>query len=501
MEMADFTGGMNTKAGPGAMLENEYGEAQNVYLWERGIAKRKGYDRYNGSARISTTNKGVGLCDAPFVAGNQIVGVAGSVIAKKETNTWTDITDVVSLTSNTPVLFTMINDNLVGVNGVDPAWYYSGTGNAAVLSGSNIPTAPAVCAGFHGRLFLAEGRRLAWSNYMADWTTFSSDDEQYFNDTITGLRVFGNSANELTSVLMIFTKNGGIHACRFAADISDGAGGYGIFVFEDISGKHGCVASKSVQECVMNDGSLIVVWADHDGLKCCTPDMKVIKLTDNIQPTWDALNAAQLSNAFGLYYKPRNWYMFFCANGTSTTHDRVLIFDTRVFKCVSFFDWAVSAANIVRISGIEYVIGSDYSGYWNRYDYGQNDNTAAINAYFYTRAMDNGYPLQEKGFMSINFQHALLGEYTINFQAYYDDRSQYTDSVTYSSVGTALGAFVLDQDVLARDSTLAMGSKEIAGRGHNIQLRVSNATADQPFRIHRMQVAYRMGRTSHLISA
>lgn len=501
MDISDFSGGMNTKAGPGAMLENEYGEARNVYLWERGIAKRKGYDRYNGSARISTSSKGVGIYDAPFVAGNQIVGVAGTVIGLKGTNTWTDITGSVTLTAGTPAMFTMINDNLVGVNGVNPAWYYAGSSTAATLSGANIPTAPTACAGFHGRLFLAEGRLLAWSNYMGSWTTFDADSNQYFNDVITGLRVFGNSANELTSILMIFTKNGGIHACRFAADISDGAGGYGIFVFEDISGKHGCVSPKSVQECVMDDGSIIVIWADYDGLKCCTPDMKVMKLTDNIQPTWDGLNAAQLGNSFGLYYKPRNWYLFFCANGTSTNNDTVIIFDLKVFRPIATFDWAVSAANIIRASGIEYIIGSDYSGYWNRYDYGQNDNGSAIVAYFYTRALDGGHPLMDKGFLSLNIQHALLGEYSMDIQTYYDDRSGYTDTITYSSVGTALGAFVLGQDVLARDATLAMGSEEIFGRGHTIQLRVGNSAIDEPFRIHRMQIVYKAGRTTHLISA
>lgn len=492
----DFSGGLNTKAGPGALAVNEYSGALNVYLWEMGVAKRKGFTRYNNSARVSTNDAGMGLIEAHFTGGSQVIAVAGNSIAKKGNDSWTDITGDVLLTTNKPVMFCMQNNELVGVNGTDPGWYYTGSDTAVEINFSGAPTAPTACESFQGRLFLAQGRILYWSPYMGDWKNgWQPDAFQPFPENIIGLKILGDANS---SVMLIFCKRS-VHCCIFDPSVSAQVGGSGTFRFDKITEQHGCASGLSIQECILENGTLLIIWADYDGLKAITPDYQIIKLTENIQPDWDAQNFAQLSNARGIHYKPRRWYMLICADSNSITHNRVLIFDLRYWKVVSFFNWAISHAGIVNISGVDYLIGSDYSGYWNQYDNGQNDNDEAIDAYLYTRVQDGGYPFTDKGFKSVGIEYALLGNYPITVQAYFDDSRTYGSSVTSTPVGAALGSFILDQDVLAADATLSIATKELYGRGRSIQLRISNSGANEPFRVHKLYATYKVGRTSPLV--
>ncbi len=492
----DFSGGLNTKSGPGALAVNEYSAAMNVYLWERGVAKRKGCSRYNGSARISTTAPGRGIYEALFTGTAQVIGTAGGLVKVKSVNSWIDITDSITLTPGLPILFCMQNNVLVGVNNSNPAFYYTGTGNCTTLTAENAPAAPGVCESYAGRLFLAQGRRLAWSPYMGDWNKdWRPDDEQYFPHDIMGLKVLGDSN---ASVMLVLLKKG-IHTCIFDPSVGVQVGGAGTFRFDKISEQHGCASTFSVQECLMEDGSLIVIWADTDGLKAATTGLQVVKLTENIQPDWDAMYHPYLYDARGVHYKPRRWYLLTFCDGSSVTHNKVLVYDLRFQKVVGFMDWPISHFSTVNIDGVESLIGCDYDGYWNQYDTGQNDNGSAINSYFVTRVLNDGLPFTDKGFKSVGFEYALLGNWGIAVMTFFDDSSVVGNTLTHIPVGAALGSFVLDQDVLASDATLAMASEEIFGRGKSVQLHVSNALADEPFRIHKLHLTYQAGRTSPLI--
>lgn len=491
IDFTDFSGGLNTKQGAGGIAENQYSEALNVYLVESGIAKRKGFSRYNDGARISTTAEGLGIFEAPFVdAGNITVAVAGSVIAKKGTNAWTDITGSVSLTTGKKVQFCMQNNVLVGVNGTNKPWYFTGSGNAQVLEGDNIPTAPTCCESFRGRLLLAQGRELRWSEYMGDWNKpFYADNVQYFNDAITGLKIFGDDRDSFCAVL----TRSGVHICQYNTDLQVVTGGRGIFEFKPISEKHGCQSVLSVQECVTDAGDIVPIWADRDGLKAYAQG-KILKLTENIQPDWDTLNSNYLSDSVGVFYKPKRWYLLFVADEGSTTHNKVIVYDLRKWCVVGFFDWEVSNAGIViDDDGEERLIGSDYSGYWNTYDDSQNDNGVAINAYFTTRADNGGLPFRDKALKSIAIQHAYFGKYDIDISVLFDHTGERYDVTYETEAPTVLGNFVLDQDALGVTGQLVPAAVETRGWGRVIQIKVGNSEEGQPFLIHNMTGYYMYG--------
>lgn len=491
VDIADFSGGLNTRNGAGAIADNQYADAKNVYLVGGGIAKRKGYARYNGGERISSANEGTGIVEAPFTGGSQVIGVAGTGIAVKGTDEWTSITGAVTVTADKFHQFTMINNVLVGVNGTNPPWYYTGSGNATTLSGTNIPTAPSVCETFKGRLFLNDGRNLWWSEYMGKWNEpFNSGNYQPFEGTLTGIKTLGMSE---TSYMYVFTGNS-ITACIYDTTIAERVGGSGIFRFDTITNQHGCAARNSLQECYTAEGSLILVWADKDGLKALSNENKVIKLTSNIQPTWDDLSLDKLSDAVGVFYKPRNWYLLFCCGENSDTHDTVIVYDLEKWVVVGVFDWDASTAGIVTEDGCDILVGSDYSGYWNHYDYGENDNDVAIDAYFKTKAYNCESAFYDKSFRSISVQYASWGNYTINIIAYFNHmETNYAASFETASSGAKV-PFIVGEARLGQLGQAAVQSLSIRGRGRLVQLKVYNDEADEPFEIHNMAITGLIGR-------
>ena len=489
IDIPDFSGGLNTRDGAGGIADNELQESYNCYLLARGIAKRNGYERYNGSARISTTDQGTGIAYANFTDGAQIVATAGAAITYKGTNAWTDITGDVVITADKPYLFTMINNNILGVNSTNKPIYWDGSGNADSLSGDNIPEAPTVCEEFHGRLFLAEGRTLYWSNYLGNWTTFHPDDYQNFEENITGLKVLGD-VNE--SALIIMTSRS-IHACYFDPSIGINVGGRGAFRFDTISKKHGCISQYSIQECITEDGDIILIWADSDGLKALFGN-KVIKLTDKIQPDWDNLNISVLDESVGIHYKPKRWYLLICSDGSNTDHDKVIVYDLRHWAVAGYFDWDISCASVIPVSGVDKLIGSGYSGYWNTYDSGYNDIDSPVNAYFTTKSYDGNNAIFNKTFYSLGLQHRYLGEYDIDFALYYDfSGSTYRTTYTAHSSAARLGSFTLGTDRLSGTNALVIKGTRINGQGRNAHIRVSNSEVGEIFEIYKLQLVYELG--------
>ena len=489
LSIADFSGGVNSRDGSGGIADNEITESINCYVDHKIIMKRLGYSRYNDSTRVAATSVGTGVKFATFTGGDQIVATAGSVIAKKGANTWTPITGSVTLTANKLVMFAMVNNVLIGTNATNPAWYYTGSDSCATLSGENIPTVPTACENFHGRLILAQGRRLYWSGYLGDWDKFHPDDYQDFEENITALKTIGENTQ---SVLLIFTQRS-VTACYFDADIGSVVGGRGIFRFEGVSNRQGCIAPLSVQECLMQDGSATVIFADYDGLKAFYGG-QIVKLTDKIQPDWNNLEPKRLDDATGLNYKPKRWYLFSCTTSGGTTNDRVIIFDLLNWTITGYFDWTINTFTTIVASGVESIIGSDYSGYWNTYDDTYNDNGAAISARFVTKAYDGGEPFTDKGFAGINFLHEYYGTYNLGYTIFYDFSTRVlTGAYTPSShgLGGLLGSFVLGTDRVGLATGTIIAGKEITGHGRLAQIRIENAGVSERFAIYRLSLLYK----------
>lgn len=491
IDIKSLEGGLNTRDGAGGIADNECTQIYNCFIDNRGISKRSGYTAYM-AGRIDDAEPGTGIYYAPFTTGSVVVATAGNEINWKNGTSWTDITGSVSLTPGEPMLFAMVNNNLVGCNGTDAAWYWSGTGNATTLSGANIPTAPTALAEFHGRLFLSQGRRLYWSRYMGDWTEFHPDDYQDFNEPIKGLCVLGEANNSILVVLCARS----IHYAAFDADLGSIIGGRGAFRFDHISFVHGCASPWSVQECVTPEGNLVLIWADTDGLKLLSADLKVMKITDKIDATWKGLDFSQLSESIGFHYKTRRWYGLVVRRNGQSSNDRVLIYDLRNWCVSGEFDLQVNAINVLKTTGLDILVGSDKTGYWWRYDYGNTDNGTAINGYFRVKAFDGGYPLLDKRWVSVNLQHARFDADTLDVNTYYDYSASTNEySFVTTAAYNALGAFIIGTTWLGDETgEYDIRGVEVAGSGQYCQLRIGNDKPHSPFKIYRIQLTYKPNR-------
>jgi hypothetical protein len=490
INISDFSGGLNTRDGSGNIADNEVFESVNCYLDRKAIVKRNGFTRYNDSTRVDADTVGTGIFNATFTAGDQVIATAGDNIAKKGTNSWSDITGTVTLTAGKLMLFTMVYNNLVGVNGTDTTWYYDGSTTAKTLTGANIPTAPSACESFKNRLFLAQGRYLYWSNYLGAWNTFHPDDFQNFEENITGLKVIG-TGNQ--SVLMVFTQHS-ITQCIFDAEMSSVIGGRGTFRFEKITNSHGCVSPYTIQECLLDDGSIVLIWADLDGLKAYQSG-NILKLTDKIQPTWDGLSFSRLDDAVATVSNYKRWYLMAYSESGNTENNKVLCFDLRNMTVGGIWDWDINALNTITSGNIEYIIGADNDGYWNIYDSGTNDNGAAIDSYFYTKTYDGNEPFTDKGFKAINWQHEYKGNYALGYTIIYDFINDYAGSYvpTNMGLGGRLGTFILGINKVGASSGSVIAGREIKGRGKTAQIKISNGGLDETFEIYRLSLLFERG--------
>lgn len=335
---------------------------------------------------------------------------------------------------------------------------------------------------------------------MGDWNKFHPQDYQDFNENIIGLKIIGDSNS---SSLMILCEKS-VHKCTFSPETIQ-TGGRGIFIFDQISDSNGCAASASVAECYIPTVGYAIVWADYDGLKIYAPSIGIDKVTDIIRPDWEGLNLSKIAYFTGVHYRPKGWYILTCHDSGDTTNNKQIIFDLRNSKPYSpdsdrrwviagIFDWPISAFGVVKESGVEKLIGSDYSGYWNQYDNSQNDNGVAIDAYIKLKSYDGGYPQIDKGFVSVGMNYTYYGQFDIDITAYYEHLGDNFSVTHTTSGGVVLGTFVLDQDILGAAEQLVVTAEEIKGWGRTVQLKIGNNEIGQPFRIHGMRINYRPGR-------
>lgn len=327
---------------------------------------------------------------------------------------------------------------------------------------------------------------------MADCLTFHPDDWQDFDDPIIGLKVLGDAG---ASMLVVLCKSS-IHYLSYDPSLGETTGGRGIFIVDVISNVHGCISPYSVQECVTPDGDLVLIWADTDGLKMLN-GQTIVKLTDKIDPTWQGLSSAHLDESVGVHYKQKRWYVLFARGGSGNNNDTEIIYDLRNWCVAGIFDWQVSAANVMKVSGKDILVGSDYSGYWNKYDTGASDNGTAIDAFFTTKSFDAGAPLINKMFKSVNLQYAYLGSDSLDIETFFDiDISSYKFTSSYVSRGSFKGLddFILDESLLGAGGDLVLSGVQLSGTGRSIQFRFRNDKLAGQFKIYKIQITYEPGR-------
>lgn len=304
---ADFSGGINTEAGPYLVAENECQDARNVTATRLGsFKKRNGFSRHSALKSGST----VLLDGAPhslfaanvstkvlLAVGNYynnsndaIVKIAsnGAATALKTDATankrWEFVQGPLGEPDNSDP--TITQGPIYGLNGTDNPIYWDGTSNStATWTATGEATHPAkYCtmliysqdklwaagdtrAGFTGRIY-SSGLNNALSapdpcNWDSDLTLDIEPDD---GEVITGLGTLG-------PYIVVF-KNRKTYVIDNSAELT----------YRVVSSSVGCVAPRSVVET-----STGTFFFSEDMGVCVTDGQSITKLSDNIDPTIEAI--------------------------------------------------------------------------------------------------------------------------------------------------------------------------------------------------------------------
>jgi len=477
-----FGGGLNSTAGSLSVAPNEWSDLQNVDFDRFGsILKRNGYTALNTSA-FNTSARWTGLKWFELAAGTRfIVGTAGNKIAKMDDldGTWDDITGALTNTADNQTDFAIFRDNLLGTNGVDVPWKWTGSGNASAMTvPTGVTTAKAIEV-FQSYTMIAHvtlsgvkhRSRIYWSALdeigtwdAADFNDVSRDDGQ----TIIAIKA-------LADRLVIF-KERSIYLAFFTGDPDIP------FTFQKSSSTVGCIAQFSIQE---SQGGLI--FLSSDGLYFFDGNNSD-KVTDRISSTLQTYNTTQFAQASSLYQHSKNRYLLALPGGGASTSNRVIAWDTFNNALSIYVGMAPSAMTMIFKDGIEErPYWGDYSGFVYRGDTGENDSplnvSTAISAYAYTPWITFDDLVDQKGVPNIYIYHRDENA-TLTFAYSYDfeETDQFTQTFATTASTSLYGTGTYGTSTYA-SSGGRVTRRDLTGRGRVVRFKFSNATLDEGFRI------------------
>lgn len=367
IDINDFSGGLHSSA---AITELDYSEAydlSNLVIGPNGdyIRSKNGNSTFNASAMNSSANV-QSLSYYKLIAGTEfLVSICGNKIYSSTSldGTMNDITGAVTITGGQNNIWTFLTFNNVhiGFGGIstspDAPIQYTGTGNAAALSGT--PPSAYGCVQANNRVFAfrtaASPSIVQWCilGNPQDWTgtgsgsqTISTSD----NDSVTALAVMDNST------ILIF-KQKTIHKMMVNTLVSGAFPVFPLFKNVGCAGKHALVVADGLCYFLTPEGDMKIT----DGDKILT-DVELPKL-DYVSNLWSAMNSSRYEYVQGRRVTAQDydhilWLMTSTAGGT--THDVALRWDIKN-RCW-LRDLTGYKANVITTTSAGSIYTGNYSG-------------------------------------------------------------------------------------------------------------------------------------------
>ncbi len=477
-----LNGGLNSTAGPLGLEPNEFSDLLNIDFDKYGsFLKRNGYTALNTTA-FNSSARWTGLAWFELASGTRyLVGTCGNKLAKQDSldGTWDDITGALTITAGNLTSFAVFRDNLLGTNGTDVPFLWTGTGNGSAMTvPTGLTTAKAVEV-FSSYTFLANvavsgtsyKSRLYWSalDSISSWDTADFNDV-YRDDgqTITAIKT-------LADRLVIF-KERSIHLAFYTGDADVP------FRFVKSSSQVGCIAQFSVQE--VDNG---LAFLSTDGIYYFDGNNS-FKISDRISTTLQSYNVSQFAQASSLYQHDKNRYWLAIPGASSSTNSQVITWDT-FNNALSIYDgMAPSAMVTVFTDGItERPYWGDYAGFVYRGDVGSDDYPlnvqTKINGYAYSRWVDFDDLCDQKGIPNIYIYYKLQsGTLTFSYSYDFADGDQYNLTFSMSASSSLYGSAVYGSSVYAGAGGTYV-RKDLTGRGRVVRFKFANNVLSESFRI------------------
>ena len=464
----------------------ELASAQNVDFFVRNaVRKRNGYIRRISSG-VNSTNAITGLFEFRLRSGtNYFVATSGAQLRYDNAGTWTDITGAVTITGgqDNKFSFDTYDDILIATNGVDAPIQWTGAGNAAALAGSP-PSAMRWVAHYNEHVFLARNatnRSRVYISNQGDPQTWGASD--FFD-------VGQDDGQEITGLVTLYDRMF-IFKTRSIYQLSGTS--IGNFRVDLVSQNVGCISGWSLA--VVENA---ILFLSDRGFYEFTGSVPAL-ISDKIQTTLLALNTGRTQFSHGTHYKRRFQYWCAVSNGSSTTHNLVLVYDYLQKAWTKFTGINANAFGIEQTtnSSMERLYHGDYSSIVFNQDSGNVDDDStqtAISANFTTHPIDMGSPELFKRFRYLRMFFDQQGTYNVTVSYLTDFGTQGTStSVSQSLSGTqSLWGTMTWGVSLWGGAAIIRPRANLRASGHHIEVTVANNSANQPFVLHGFSILARI---------
>jgi len=362
LDIMDMSGGLNSNPLSTKMKDNEARDAQNVIWRDQSIYKIPGFGMYLSQiGGVDSTKRVTGIYDFQKRDSTQtLIVTTEDDIRTHNSGAGASIKGALTV-SDALHQFASFNDRLLATNYTNAPWTWNGAGNADTLE--NVILADGGAAGDRGpaqaKFVCTFNARLCFGNYIDNVgghrptaVAFSDLDQSLRYDLTNQYWEFEtDDAQEITGMrqlkdnLIVYRDN--------AIGVVSGAGTQSWTVQRDFVKGIGCVAGNSLRTGYLTyEGTLreVHIFLSQEGYKAFD-GVNVYNLPVPSQGEdykcyeyFDSMAKSLFYNAVGEYYRKRNWYFCFYANGGSAVNNRGSIYDYQTNSLWPLVDVNASAA-------------------------------------------------------------------------------------------------------------------------------------------------------------
>lgn len=489
--LKDNTGGLNSKASPLFLKNNESSDLQNIDLDTDGaLNKRKGYSLYNST--VLSENADSLYYYTKNNSDAWMITCAGNIYKTDSFDgTWDDITGTTAITADTRASIVTFDDTVIISNGVDKVQEWDGTGTCS----DNDVYADIVLS--KAKYLAVYQNKLVFANVTVDGTYYP--DRVYFSDTQDKdghsgvyITIGFDDGDEITGVIVLGSylyalKKNSIYRIRGTGEITVP------YTFDKTSATEGCIAPYSIQTA----NNMIIYLSDKGLTVFDGTSSKVI--STRIKPTLDNLDGDLKIDASSVIFKELNQYWLSISDGGED--DRIVIWDYH-HNAFLLHEGIHGRAllSLIDSDNNERLYFSDFNGYVYRSNQGYNDNPSgvetAVNAYYYTKHfyLNTLITKKEAIFLAIIYKYSPINS-ILNLGYSYDfSTSDYvTEIISLQSRNNPIWDIAKwDVDKWGGEGA-SYHRVDIKGAGIAIRFKISNKNLNETFSIYGWSLGYDIG--------
>lgn len=481
----NLQGGINTFLPAHNIKDNEVADAYNCEFSTVGLRTRYGKAKYNATALPSAT--GVRGLHVSYATGSRFILAAsdqGKMYKDNGSGTFTEIE--AGYTADSFYSFTDFDSYTLWVNGTDQLRRYDGS------NVDTIATAPASLIG----IINAENRLFAWQNNSSNLYFCDLNDETTWDATteysgfLTVPKIKGDSiiacAKQSRAIIVFKSKS----IWRYNI--------YGLprnWTRELLSDSLGCAGRYALDQ--IED---VIYFVGDDGrVYELSNTIKLISQNIDSPDTarWGLpkdLSLAKKSQTI-VKYMPTKKSVRVIYNDVSATTDYPNMYADYSLTRKAWVRGNLSAYCMAITDGKDdtgyMYVGDTTTGYIYRIDSGTNDDGAAINSYFETKAYDFGIVDVKKIYSTVYISSYPAGNWSVTLSQYVDFDSTGTDFSVLQYVGGAVwDTAIWDTDVWGGAGLVRSRVDVGNNAGHYVSYKVSHNTLNQWWEIRGMGFKY-----------